>query len=205
MSWTPAGFCLKLRVQFLHLLGSVQRHHLVHMPCATPKSCKVAKCTALYAVALAALQMWVGYNQSVRPCQSGLTLNVDITFAAFVKAQPLASLVAHAAGFASEEDLRRRPLNKVQVNMVNRQIRGIQVGGRGWGHAVPLKLQHSVDDVRGWQQAASKLVGVLADQGARGAFGPSQAAAPTTGSRIANLSWVPDSMWAGNIPGCRRA
>ena len=127
MSWVPAGFCSNLQVQ-LHLLDALQRHHFVHTPCAAPKSCK-AKFTALSTVALAALQMWVGYNQSVRPCQSGLTLNVDITFAAFVKAQPLAALVAHAAGFASADDLKRRPLNKVQVNMVNRQIRGIQVGG----------------------------------------------------------------------------
>ena len=80
-------------------------------------------------MALAALQMRLGYNQSVRPCQSGLTLNVDITFAAFVKAQPLASFIAQVAGFANKDDLKCRPLNKRQVNMVNGQIRGMQVGG----------------------------------------------------------------------------
>ena len=99
------------------------------MPCAVLSSCKVVKFTALYTAALAALQMWLGYNQSVRPCQSGLTLNVDMTFAAFVKAQPLASLVAHAAGLANKDDLKSQPLKEMQVKAVNTQIRGIQVGG----------------------------------------------------------------------------
>ena len=115
-------------MQLLHLPNTLQCHQLVHVPCAVPKSCKNVTST-LYPVALAVLQMWVGYNQSVRPCQSGLTLNVDLTAAAFVTAQPLAYLVAHAAGFANKDDLKHRPLSKLQVNTVNMQIRGIQVGG----------------------------------------------------------------------------
>lgn len=109
-------------------------------------------------------EMWVGYNQSVRPCQSGLTLNVDITFAAFVTAQPLASLVAHAAGFAHKDDLERRPLNKVQVNMVNRQIRGIQIemtydspSGTGQSYRRKYRVRALAEDGRGAAELKFKV------------------------------------------------
>ena len=128
LSWDPVGFCSLFQVQLFALPNSLQCHQLVHMPCAVLQSYKVVIFT-FYPVALAALQIWQGYNQSVRPCQSGPTLNVDITFGAFVTAQPLTSLVAHAAGFANQDDLKRRALDKTQVYMVNKQIRGIQVGG----------------------------------------------------------------------------
>ena len=32
-------------------------------------------------------QVWLGYQQSLRPCESGLTLNVDLAATAFLQVQ----------------------------------------------------------------------------------------------------------------------
>ncbi|DBA81155.1 TPA: Protein argonaute-3 [Trebouxia sp. C0005] len=40
-------------------------------------------------------QVWIGYNQSLRPCQSGLTFKMDITAAAFLEGQPMLQLIAN--------------------------------------------------------------------------------------------------------------
>ena len=69
------------------------------------------------------LQVWIGYNQSLRPCQSGLTLNMDITAAAFLEGQPMLQLIGSTVGMQNLSG----GLNPAQVRVVNKAIRGVQV------------------------------------------------------------------------------
>ena len=68
-------------------------------------------------------QVWIGYNQSLRPCQSGLTLNMDITAAAFLEGQPMLQLIGSTVGMQSVAG----GLNPGQVRTINKAIRGVQV------------------------------------------------------------------------------
>lgn len=69
------------------------------------------------------VQVWIGYNQSLRPCQSGLTLNVDITAAAFLEGQPMLQLIGSTVGMQNVSG----GLNPGQVRSINKAIRGVQV------------------------------------------------------------------------------
>ena len=69
------------------------------------------------------LQVWIGYNQSLRPAQSGLTLNMDITAAAFLEAQPMLQLISATIGMQNLTV----GLNPQQVRAANKAIRGVQV------------------------------------------------------------------------------
>ena len=69
------------------------------------------------------MQVWIGYNQSLRPCQTGLTLNMDITAAAFLEGQPMLQLIGTTVGM---QDL-SRGLSPVQVKSINKAVRGVQV------------------------------------------------------------------------------
>ena len=42
---------------------------------------------ALPPVISSCAQVWLGYQQSLRPCESGLTLNVDLAATAFLQVQ----------------------------------------------------------------------------------------------------------------------
>ena len=76
---------------------------------------------------LVALQVWIGYNQSLRPCQSGLTLNTDITAAAFLEGQPMLRLISGTVGMQNISG----GLNPQQVRLINKAVRGVQVSV--WG------------------------------------------------------------------------
>lgn len=69
------------------------------------------------------IQVWIGYNQSLRPCQSGLTLNTDITAAAFLEGQPMLQLIGGTVGMMDIS----RGLNPQQVRSINKAVRGVQV------------------------------------------------------------------------------
>ena len=66
---------------------------------------------------------WIGYNQSLQPCQSGLTLNMDITAAAFLEGQPMLQLIGNTVGMQNVSG----GLNPGQVRSINKAIRGVQV------------------------------------------------------------------------------
>lgn len=72
---------------------------------------------------LCRIQVWIGYNQSLRPCQSGLTLNTDITAAAFLEGQPMLQLIGGTVGMMDIS----RGLNPQQVRSINKAVRGVQV------------------------------------------------------------------------------
>jgi len=44
------------------------------------------------------VQLWLGYQQSLRPCQAGLALNVDIACTAFLEEVPVPQYLAKGAG-----------------------------------------------------------------------------------------------------------
>ena len=69
------------------------------------------------------LQVWIGYNQSLRPSQSGLTLNMDITAAAFLEGQPMLQLIGSTVGMQNVSG----GLNPGQTRTINKAIRGVQV------------------------------------------------------------------------------
>ena len=46
-------------------------------------------------------QLWLGYQQSLRPCEAGLALNVDIACTAFLEEVPVPDYLAKAAGLYS--------------------------------------------------------------------------------------------------------
>ncbi|KAK9804830.1 hypothetical protein WJX72_007669 [[Myrmecia] bisecta] len=69
------------------------------------------------------VEVWLGYQQSLRPTESGLTLNVDIAATAFLEAQPMTQYIAKVAGVA---DL-SRGLNPVQLRKVQKAVMGIKV------------------------------------------------------------------------------
>ena len=69
------------------------------------------------------MQVWIGYNQSLRPCQSGLTLNTDITAAAFLEGQPMLQLIGGTVGMMDIS----RGLSPQQVRSINKAVRGVQV------------------------------------------------------------------------------
>ena len=68
--------------------------------------------------------MWLGYQQSLRPCQAGLTLNVDIAATAFLEEQDMLPFMAAALG-GRGVDLQR--LNPGQQRKLARAVRGVQV------------------------------------------------------------------------------
>ena len=82
---------------------------------------------------LQCLQVWIGYNQSLRPAQSGLTLNMDITAAAFLEAQPMLQLISATIGMQNLTV----GLNPQQVRSANKAIRGVQVRTAFNGHFGP--------------------------------------------------------------------
>lgn len=71
------------------------------------------------------MQAWIGYQQSLRPCESGLTLNVDLACTAFIQEQPVPKFLAEAAGVLSEHELAN--LGDVGLKKVKRAIEGLKV------------------------------------------------------------------------------
>jgi eukaryotic translation initiation factor 2C len=72
------------------------------------------------------VQVWLGYQQSLRPCQAGLSLNVDIAATAFLEVQPAIDYLARSAGLRETRDL-IRGLNPGQLKKANKAFAGIMV------------------------------------------------------------------------------
>lgn len=72
------------------------------------------------------LQVWLGYQQSLRPCQGGLSLNVDIAATAFLEVQPVIDYLARSAGLRETRDL-SRGFNPQQFKRATKAIAGIIV------------------------------------------------------------------------------
>ena len=60
------------------------------------------------------LQVWLGYKQSLRPCENGLTLNIDVAATAFLSPDPVLTYLSNilrrpeqALTLDNREDLRK--------------------------------------------------------------------------------------------------
>ena len=60
------------------------------------------------------LQVWLGYKQSLRPCENGLTLNIDVAATAFLSPDPVLKYLSNilrrpeeSLTLDSREDLRK--------------------------------------------------------------------------------------------------
>ncbi|RMZ53214.1 hypothetical protein APUTEX25_005203, partial [Auxenochlorella protothecoides] len=66
-------------------------------------------------------EVWLGYQQSLRPCQTGLALNVDMAATAVLEEKPLLELVADKVGHVAG------PLPDAARRRLNRDLRGVKV------------------------------------------------------------------------------
>lgn len=71
------------------------------------------------------MQVWLGYQQSLRPSQGGLTLNVDLAATAFLEPQPVIDFLCRAVGLRSPKDFAR--LTPQQLRTASKAITGIRV------------------------------------------------------------------------------
>ncbi|CAN4092874.1 unnamed protein product [Withania somnifera] len=67
------------------------------------------------------LEAWCGFYQSIRPTQMGLSLNIDMSSAAFIEALPVMEFVAQLLG----KDVSSRPLS--DSDRVKKALRGVKV------------------------------------------------------------------------------
>jgi len=67
--------------------------------------------------------VWLGYQQSLRPCQTGLLLNMDIAATAFIEPMDVIPYILNAVGRGASIDR----LNPMQLKKAARAIKGVQV------------------------------------------------------------------------------
>ena len=70
-------------------------------------------------------QVWLGYTQSLRPTQSGLTLNMDMAATAFLEVQPVVNFLLRAANFRSPAQFAGAPPPKAMRD-ATRAIAGLK-------------------------------------------------------------------------------
>ncbi|KAF8401757.1 hypothetical protein HHK36_012703 [Tetracentron sinense] len=69
------------------------------------------------------LESWCGFYQSIRPTQMGLSLNIDMSSAAFIEALPVVEFVAQLLG----KDVLLRPLSDSDRVKIKKALRGVKV------------------------------------------------------------------------------
>jgi Argonaute linker 1 domain len=73
------------------------------------------------------LQVWLGYSQSLRATDSGLSLNVNTAAAAFLEEQPVVNLMAAAAGLRDASDIERSGLTPDRQRKMSKAVTGVKV------------------------------------------------------------------------------
>ncbi len=68
------------------------------------------------------LQVWLGYQQSLRPCQTGLLLNMDVAATAFIEPMDAIPFLAQSA---RASDVQR--MTAMQLRKASHAVRGVQV------------------------------------------------------------------------------
>ena len=68
--------------------------------------------------------MWLGYQQSLRPCQTGLMLNIDVAATAFIEPMDAIPFLANAARASDVQHM-----NPMQLRKASHAIKGVQVCG----------------------------------------------------------------------------
>ncbi|KAL2652267.1 hypothetical protein R1flu_020395 [Riccia fluitans] len=73
------------------------------------------------------LQGWRGFYQSIRPTQSGLSLNIDLSSTAFIKGGPVLNLVAELLGWRDVRQLRQLKMHDAERIRVKKALCGVKV------------------------------------------------------------------------------
>ena len=68
--------------------------------------------------------MWLGYNQSLRPTEVGLTLNIDMAATAFLEVQKLVDFICRALGIRPPQLASADPRT---IKKASKAITGIKV------------------------------------------------------------------------------
>ncbi|XP_073014200.1 protein argonaute 10-like [Typha latifolia] len=76
------------------------------------------------------LESWCGFYQSIRPTQMGLSLNIDMSTAAFIEPLPVIDFVAQILG----KDALSRPFSDADHVKVKKALRGVKVEVTHRGH-----------------------------------------------------------------------
>ena len=71
-------------------------------------------------------QVWLGYNQSLRPTEVGLTLNIDMAATAFLEVQKLVDFICRALGIRPPQLASARPTQGL-IKKASKAITGIKV------------------------------------------------------------------------------
>ena len=88
------------------------------------------------------VQVWLGYQQSLRPSHAGLTLNVDMAATAFLEPQMVIDFLQKAVGLRSPQDFAH--LNPMQHRKATKAITGLRVGQTTYAIWSNLALQGEV-------------------------------------------------------------
>lgn len=71
-------------------------------------------------------QVWLGYQQSLRPVEMGLSLNVDLAATAFLEARPVVEYLTKPARLRDVREF-ERGISPVQHKKATKAIMGIMV------------------------------------------------------------------------------
>ena len=81
-------------------------------------------------VLLFGAQVWLGYNQSLRPAELGLTLNIDMAATAFLEVQPVLDFISRALNLRPQQLTSADPRT---IKKASRAITGIKVAATLYG------------------------------------------------------------------------
>ena len=94
-----------------------------HQNLNTPFASCLSDCTVLFITWH--VQVWLGYQQSLRPSHAGLTLNVDMAATAFLEPQMVIDFLQKAAGLRSPQEFAH--LTPMQHRKATKAITGLRV------------------------------------------------------------------------------
>ncbi|WIA39818.1 hypothetical protein OEZ86_005871 [Tetradesmus obliquus] len=84
-------------------------------------------------------EAWAGYRQAVKPCQFGLSFNIDLAATAFLTSGPLVEVLAQVLGMRDPRML-SEPLNPRFMRLVKDTVKGMRVAYRCPSGTVRQKL-----------------------------------------------------------------
>ena len=75
-------------------------------------------------------EAWAGYKQAVKPCQIGLSFNIDLAATAFMSSGPLPTVVANMLNLRGGENELSRSFGQREHRTIKTALKGLRVRGR---------------------------------------------------------------------------
>lgn len=72
-------------------------------------------------------EAWAGYRQAVKPCQYGLSFNIDLAATAFLTSGPLVDVLASVLNLRDKRELQQGPLGPRYLRGIKDTVRGMRV------------------------------------------------------------------------------